>query len=77
MTIISGVLLVVLWWWWNKERDWRLLLIIVGGSLNFIERLIFGYVRDYWQIPGTNVYNNINDWIIFIGVGLYLWKKLK
>ena len=68
---------MVLIYWWIKERDWRLLFIIVGGLLNFLERLYRGYVVDYWRIPGTEIYNNINDWLIFIGLGLYLWKKLK
>jgi lipoprotein signal peptidase len=64
-------------WWYYKERDWRLLLIILGGALNFGEKLIRGYVTDYWIIPGTNIYNNLNDWLIFGGAVLYIWKKLK
>ena len=75
--VIIAVMLGVLVWWWYKEKDWRLLLVILGGALNLGERLVRGYVTDYWIIPGTNIYNNLNDWLIFIGVILYLWKKLK
>ena len=77
ITIVSGLLLLLLGYWWYKERDWRLLLIILGGLLNFSERLIFGSVSDYWRILGTGIYNNVNDWLIFGGVVLYLWKKLR
>ena len=66
-----------LFWWWKKEKSWPILLIIGGGLLNFGERVFLGYVNDYWRIPGTNLYNNFNDWLIFLGVVLYIWKKLK
>lgn len=75
---ISGLLLVLLAVWWWRSKNWTLLLIIVGGGLNWWERWQWGYVTDYWKIPGINVYNNFNDWLIFIGVVLYgwqLWKK--
>ena len=56
-------------------------LIFVGGFLNLAERIIFGYVKDYWNFLGLGLYNNINDWIIGIGVLIcikdLLWKKSK
>lgn len=56
-------------------------LIFVGGSLNLLERITFGYVRDYWNFLGMGLYNNINDWIIGVGVLIclidLLWKKSK
>lgn len=55
-------------------------LIFIGGFLNLTERLFLGYVRDYWNFLGTGLYNNINDWIIGIGVLICLfdlWKKQK
>lgn len=56
---------------------WRLLL--VGGVVNLVDRLINGCVIDYWKIPMTGIYNNINDWLIMFGLLLivrgYLWKK--
>ena len=51
----------------------------VGGWINLIDRLIFGYVRDYWTLGW--VYNNLADWLIQIGIIIFLselWiKKLK
>jgi lipoprotein signal peptidase len=56
-------------------------LIFLGGFLNLIERMKFGYVRDYWNFLGLGLYNNINDWIIGVGVLIcltdLLWKKSK
>jgi len=59
-------------WYW---------LIFIGGFLNLTERIMFGYVRDYWNFLGIGLYNNINDWIIGVGVLFclidLLWKKSK
>jgi lipoprotein signal peptidase len=56
-------------------------LIFIGGMANLVERIIFGYVKDYWNFFNLGVYNNINDWIIGIGVLIcltdLLWKKSK
>lgn len=72
---ILGIILVV--WLWRKG-EW---LIAVGGIVNLSDRIRFSYVRDYWKIPMLPVYNNIADWVIALGVGLFiiklLWKKLK
>jgi len=77
---LSGIFLVVIGYFWLKERDWGFGLIFLGGMLNWTERLVNGFVVDYWQIPLTNIYNNINDYLIFIGsVWLIIkkWKKTK
>ena len=56
-------------------------LIFIGGIANLVERIILGYVRDYWNFFYLGLYNNINDWIIGIGVIFclidLLWKKSK
>lgn len=79
---INGIVIVILVIWYIKSRNWGLILVIGGGILNWWERYKNGYVVDYWKIPGTNIYNNINDWLIFLGLLLVLWhfvrvKKLK
>lgn len=57
------------------------ILILSGGLVNFMDRIRWGYVRDYWNFLGMGLYNNINDWIIGIGVLFclfnLLWKKSK
>lgn len=65
--------------WWREKRAWGWGLMIVGGGLNLIERLVWGGVKDYWQIPLTAIYNNLNDYLIAAGViqltWYYIWKK--
>lgn len=81
--IIPGVIWLELgvwlltWVWLVKSKNWRVGLIVLGGGLNLWERYRWGFVVDYWRIPLTNIYNNINDWLIFIGVILYLWQILR
>ena len=64
-----------------KEKSIGLMMITIGGMINLSDRLRFGFVRDYWNLGGSGIYNNINDWIISFGVMLFLieiiWKKLK
>ena len=55
-----------------------LLLIIIGGGRSLWERWKWGYVNDYWNFLGTGIYNNLNDWLISLGLLIYLgaiWKK--
>ena len=82
---IPGILFVQLFFlgmsiylWWHDKKAWGWLLIFLGGLFNFLERVIEGVVIDYWRIPFTNIYNNINDYLIFIGiiqVIYFIWKK--
>jgi len=77
LNILSFLLLVIIFLIWKKDKNKGWLLIILGGLLNLIERTINGYVFDYLPIFGTNIYNNINDYLIFIGGIIVVWKKLK
>lgn len=83
-----GMLAVIVLTWllvlvmFVKTKSKPLLLVLLGSGLNIEQRIRLGYVVDYWKIPGTNLYNNFNDWLIFIGFGWYIWniyktKKLK
>lgn len=72
--LIGVLLLLTLIWWVLKSKEWRWWLIIIGGALNLGERFRFGYVTDYWKIPVVPIYNNINDWLIFVGAILLIWK---
>jgi len=77
LNILSFVLLILIYliWKYDKNRGW--LLIILGGILNLVERVVFGGFNDYWKIPFTNIYNNINDYLILIGGIIVVWKKFK
>ena len=77
--ILNIIFVVILTKIWFKNNLLSLGLMLVGGWINLIDRLIFGYVRDYWTLGW--VYNNLADWLIQIGVIIFLselWiKKLK
>ena len=80
LNFISGCLWLVLIWWALREKKLSLWLVVLGGGMNWWERIYFGYISDYWKIPLIPLYNNFNDWLIFIGFGWYLidkWKKTR
>ncbi len=76
-----SVILVILFLFLAIKKGKGYWLIFIGGFLNLSERIIFGYVRDYWNFLGLGLYNNVNDWIIGVGVLIclidLLWKKSK
>lgn len=42
------------------RKEWGLVLILIGGLVNLVDRFEYGYVRDYWNFFGVLV-NNLND----------------
>jgi hypothetical protein len=43
--------------------------VFIGGALsNFIDRIFFGGVLDWFWLPGIGVYNNLADWAICLSV---------
>lgn len=77
LVMVVAVVWLVLLYFYIKEKSLGLLLVIVGGGWNLAERLLTGGVKDYWKIPGTTVYNNLADWLIFVGMVWYIWQKIK
>lgn len=52
-------------------------LIILGGGGNLFSRVLYGGVVDNWSFFGL-FYNNVWDWLIAIGVSMYIfsiWKN--
>lgn len=57
-----------------------LLLILIGGAFNTYQKIRFGMVNDYWNFLWLGIYNNFNDWLIGVGLLLFIigvWKKRK
>jgi len=79
--IVLSIIFVLLFLFLSIRKGGGYWLIFMGGLANLIERIFLGYVRDYWNFLGLGLYNNINDWIIGIGVLFclrdLLWKKSK
>jgi len=71
------VLMILSWWLLRKENEKILLVVWMGGGLNLIDRLRFGFVRDYWSFA-FGLYNNLADWLIALGLVVFiinLWMK--
>lgn len=80
MLFLNIIFVLFLGWIFWKRKEVGLVLILIGGLVNLIDRIEYGYVRDYW-ILGEVLINNLNDWLIVLGVLLFLieslWKKQK
>lgn len=76
--VLNILFVIFIGWFYLKNESYFFGLILIGGIVNMIDRLIFGYVRDYWTLGGILI-NNLNDWLIGLGVSLFLldvlWKK--
>ena len=71
--IVAGMWLIFSLWLDNKKNlGWYL--VMMGGAINLVDRFRLGAVRDYWRLPIVGVYNNINDWLIFVGFMLIIWS---
>ena len=73
---MAFLFLIMIWIFSGSQINFYLMTVAVGGTINFIDRIVFGYVRDDWNF--ALVYNNLADWIIAIGVICFvfdLWKR--
>ena len=77
LNLVSSCLWLAMLWVAIKEKKFSLWLAVLGGGMNLGERICFGYVNDYWKIPLIPLYNNVNDWLIFVGFGWYIFEKWK
>jgi len=72
-----GLMVGIMYFLIIQKNSGGWLWIMIGGAANLIDRVRFGGVRDYWYLGG-GWYNNINDWIITLGVIwllIDLWKQ--
>ena len=78
---LLGCVLVGLTWWQRKYlfRHPVATGLFLGGAIsNIFDRVIQeGTVRDWIRIPGTQLYNNVADWAIFIGWCMFLYCALR
>ena len=71
--VVVGAILLVMWMLVSEYRQhhalnvWRLTFILIGAISNLLDRLLFGYVVDYIDVPWFTVFN-IADVMITGGV---------
>lgn len=51
-------------------------LLIGGGLSNWLDRWLYGGVRDWLVIPGTALKNNLADYALTAAVVVWLWQNL-
>jgi signal peptidase II len=75
------VVLVIAGYVWRRrpERPWIItaLGLVTGGALgNLIDRVAFGWVTDFIQIPFDFPVFNVADSAVVVGVGMLVWWLL-
>jgi signal peptidase II len=60
----------------EKKYIWPYALIIIGAASNIWDRLQYGGVVDYFNVPFFTVFN-LSDVYIFLGVCYFLLRQLK
>ena len=75
------VVLALLFVWYRDLRSekkyiWPYGLIIIGAASNIWDRLQYGGVIDYFNVPFFTVFN-LSDVYIFLGVCYFLRRQLK
>ncbi len=74
--VIATIILLVVAAAWLKNDNPALLLIMIGGTSNLLDRLRFGGVIDYiFIIPTAPA--NLADLIIAVGILWFVWSKRK
>lgn len=75
------VVVVIAGYVWHRrpERPWLVvsLGLVAGGALgNLIDRVVFGWVTDFIQVPFDFPIFNIADSAVVVGVGMLVWWLL-
>lgn len=79
--LLPVVLLYVGWLLFVSTERWVQIgfgLILVGGVSNWLDRLVYGAVRDYIRYPVVEITGNLADVYLTIGVFcvlVYGWRK--
>ena len=75
--VVTGMVWLLLVYYYLRASGkyrWGWGLIVGAGLTNLIDRLMFGAVRDFIYYPILNVYGNIADIILGVGVGGIIWQ---
>ncbi|HEX7018357.1 MAG TPA: signal peptidase II [Patescibacteria group bacterium] len=76
MLAVGGGLLLFFVWGLSQRAEQKnplgMSLFLAGAASNLIDRVYFGAVRDWLSIPLIGLTNNLADWMIVIGLMLWL-----
>ena len=68
----TGITVILLDQMRKKKSVLPLLLITVGGGVNLVGRILWGGVWDYLHAPVINLWFNVSDVMITLGVILFI-----
>lgn len=57
-----------------KNFGWGGILVVAGGVVNLMDRIVYGTVWDYIHFSIFGFWNNGADVMIFVGVIMVVWK---
>lgn len=77
LIFLIGGLLVWGWRLFKNRPDRAWFLVLWGGTVNFIVRVMGEGVWDYIQLPLMPFRNNLSDILICFGVILLIWREWK
>lgn len=63
---------ILVWWFWKGTRRLGLEMMLIGGGVNLFSRYFMGGVHDYLSIQLVQIYFNISDVLIVLGVVSYI-----
>jgi len=67
------LILILILFFLIKRFSWGLYMVWCGGVINLVNRVLVGHVFDYFNFE--LVFNNIADFLIFIGIVLFLFRN--
>ncbi|MBU1130372.1 signal peptidase II [Patescibacteria group bacterium] len=75
--VISLLVLIFFLGFYKNNRSRGVELILIGAGINLLDRIRFSFVRDYWNLGDTGIYNNIADWLIFVGLLCFVYERYR
>lgn len=80
LLILIGIVGAIGWAACRKHQLlawWAALLVFTGATSNFLDRLHYGYVRDFLQLSFWPTTANLGDWMVTVGAILLLISSLR
>lgn len=80
VSLVGGIFLAAFRWRENiSPSEWPWILILIGGSGNLLERMLFGCIMDYMVLPGFSFFPvfNLADVLLTVGVISVLMENVK
>lgn len=80
--IVAATLVILCVLWYAYAQVWKEKPVLSGiffgaGLSNIFDRAWYGAVRDWLPVPGTNITNNVADWLLFGVVALFALTMVK